>query len=74
MMVVVAMTMAWAFLSLSRWGRRNVDSLVPATLSGARRDREERRLLRGARSLLVLSAVCAVAGAAEAVALATGLR
>ncbi|HWJ09386.1 MAG TPA: hypothetical protein VNS46_08425 [Nocardioides sp.] len=74
MIVIVALVLAWAFLALSRWGRRNVDALVPATLSPARRDREERRLLRGARSLLVLSAICALAAGLEAAALAAGWR
>lgn len=74
MSVVVPMVLAWGFLALSRWGRRNVDELVSATLSPVRREREERRLLRGARSLLVLSVVCALVGAVEAVSLATGWR
>jgi hypothetical protein len=74
MSVVVPMVLAWAFLSLSRWGRRNAAELVPVTLSPERRLREERRLLRGSRSLLVLSIVCVLLGAAEAVSQATGWR
>lgn len=74
MSVVVPLALAWAFLALSRWGRRNAAELVPVTLSPERRVREERRLVRGARSLLVLSVICALFGAVEAVSKATGWR
>lgn len=74
MAVVVPLLLAWVFLVLSRWGRRNVAELVPATLSPERRAREERRLVRGARSLLLLSVVCVLLAAVEAVSQATGWK
>jgi len=70
--VVVAFGLAWAFLALSRWGRRNVDSLVSPTLSTERRAREEKRLRRGARSLLILSVVCAILGIVAGAAMVAG--
>lgn len=45
------------------WGRRNVTSIVPASLAGAARQRRVRSLLRGAWTcyfLGALSLVCAV--------------
>jgi hypothetical protein len=74
MSVVLPLALAWAFLALSRWGRRNVAELVPVTLSPERRAREERRLLRGARSLLGLSVVCVLFAAVEAVSQVTGWK
>lgn len=66
MSAVFPLLFAWGFLSLSRWGRRNSEALVPVTHSPERRAREERRLLRGARSMLVLAFVCGAVGVAEA--------
>lgn len=67
MSVVLLFALAWVFLAMSRWGRRNVESLVPVTLVPERRVREERRLLRGSKSMLVLSVVCAVTAVVQAI-------
>lgn len=72
MSVVLLLLLAWVFLSLSRWGRRNAESLVPVTLGPERRAREERRLLRGSRSMLVLSVVCALTAVVQAITIAVG--
>lgn len=67
MSVVLLLVLAWVFLSMSRWGRRNVESLVPVTLSPERRAREERRLVRGSKSMLLLSIVCALTAVVQAI-------
>ncbi|WP_110207806.1 hypothetical protein [Nocardioides daejeonensis] len=67
MTLLISMVLAWAFLALSRWGRRNADKLVSPAMTPERRAREERRLRRGARSLLLLSFVCAGFGVLSAV-------
>lgn len=72
--VVIAFGLAWAFLALSRWGRRNAASLVPETFSPERRAKEEKRLRNGARSLLILAVICGVLGLVQGAAMATGWR
>jgi hypothetical protein len=53
---LVALTM----FALGGWGLRSGADLVPATYPSERREREQRAIRRGARSLVVLGALFAV--------------
>ncbi|KQY57222.1 MULTISPECIES: hypothetical protein [unclassified Nocardioides] len=52
--VLISALVAAGFVSLSLWGLRNVEELVPERPSMARRDKELRSLKRGARSCFLI--------------------
>lgn len=70
--VLLPLAGAAVFLSLSRWGRRNAAELVPATLSAERRQREERKIRRGARSLLLFAVLLTLMAVVQVVAQVRG--
>jgi hypothetical protein len=58
--VVVALALAAGFISLGRWGRRNLGSLIPADASAQRRRKDTRSLRRGARTCFVVGGIFAI--------------
>jgi len=57
---VISGGVALMALLLGRWGLRNAAELTPTGATAQRRARDERSIRRGARSLLVMSALFAV--------------
>jgi len=57
---VVFALVAVAIVSLSRWGQRNAEVLVPAHYSPDRRAKDLRSLRRGARSCFVIGILFAL--------------
>lgn len=65
---IIGATVALVAFFLGWWGLNNGADLVSASTSTARREREERAIRRGARSLMVMSALFAVMAALSLVA------
>ncbi|WP_067430605.1 hypothetical protein [Nocardioides jensenii] len=70
---LVSALVAVAFVMLARWGQRNVETLVPAGVAPARRDKDARAIRRGARSCLVIGILFAAWSVVLTLNLAFGL-
>ncbi|RJS46739.1 hypothetical protein [Nocardioides cavernaquae] len=60
---IIGATVALVAFFLGWWGLNNGAGLVPASASAARREREERAIRRGARSLMAMAGLFAVMAA-----------
>jgi len=63
---IVSFVLAGVCFALGRWGARQADQLVPASVSMPRREKDERSLRRGAKSCLVMAGLFAVLGVVSA--------